>query len=444
MSSTNPRHRKQAGPPRQSALDTTGGFSQPWTQTLERPVSPRGRAPTVEPGWITMLFVICFIAVTTTLARALAGYSGGASFADVIFTRLSALSSDASHVLFSGVLLTLSFLVFALATRFALARAPACALPLVQGLSLLLFVGPVYFVRCHSVPATWPWLQRISMLMYSVVLSMKLYSFGLVSRSLAQGIPYETDATDLQVTGVIDGRVWTRTLPQPFPDCATLSSIAHFLVRPSLVFTTVTLRLESVSISYLVEKAAMAGGAVLLALDLVERFIVPAWKGDLPLWLCVGEIAPSMTVVMLCCFFATFECVLNAAAEVTQIAERTHYGPWWSSTSFVDFSRSWNLPVHHWLVEHIYKSTGLGRTAALVLTFAVSITIHEIIIWSSLGSQRYSYPWLAAASLCQFPLAPLLKTPPFKGTRLGNIFFWMGLSIGISLITTLYARGGVK
>jgi hypothetical protein len=440
MASSSLRLRKG---PCQSALDTSGGFSRPWSQTLNTTTSPRGTAPTVDPGWITMIFVMVTITITTTLARDATGYSStGLRFADVVVARLSALASDASHVLLSGLILTSSFVAFALATRFAVART-AFALPFNLGLSLLLFEGPVWFIRYSTVAAAWPWLQRISLLMYATVLSMKLYSFGVESARIARGLEVEpADETDA-ASGMIDGRVWTRTQPQPFPECASLASITHFLVRPSLVFTNVTLRLESTSVSYLLEKAMMVGGTVLLALDLVDRFVVPAWRSDLPLWLCVGEIAPSMTIVMMCCFYATFECICNACAEAAQVAERRHYGPWWASTSFVDFSRNWNAPVGAWLKTYIYQSTHLGQAASLVATFGVSIILHEIILWASLGP-RYSYPFLAAATLCQFPLAPLLKTRPFKGTRLGNVFVWTGLSIGIALVTTLYARGGGK
>ena len=66
--------------------------------------------------------------------------------------------------------------------------------------------------------------------------------------------------------------------------------------------------------------------------------------------------------------------------------------------------------------------------------------MHELIIWAAIGP-AFRVPWLALASAAQAPLAPLLRHKAFAGTRLGSLFFWAGLAIGSTLVTTLYARG---
>lgn len=75
----------------------------------------------------------------------------------------------------------------------------------------------------------------------------------------------------------------------------------------------------------------------------------------------------------------------------------------------------------------------------MVGRFAFSIAAHEVLLWAAMDN-RYKTPWLALASLSQAPLAPLMALKGVKGTRLGSLVFWVGMSVGLGLITTLYAR----
>lgn len=97
--------------------------------------------------------------------------------------------------------------------------------------------------------------------------------------------------------------------------------------------------------------------------------------------------------------------------------------------------------MHHWLGKHVYLSAfnrGLSKASALALTFAVSIVVHEVVIWAVLG--RAVVPYLALFSLLQLPLARLQRVSFVKGKRLGNLFLWIGLVLGVSTILVLYAR----
>ena len=78
----------------------------------------------------------------------------------------------------------------------------------------------------------------------------------------------------------------------------------------------------------------------------------------------------------------------------------------------------------------------IGMTIGL--TFAVSIAVHEAIIFSALG--RVVTPYLALLSLLQLPLAVLQRARWIKGKRLGNIILWLGLSLGLATTLILYAK----
>ena len=65
-------------------------------------------------------------------------------------------------------------------------------------------------------------------------------------------------------------------------------------------------------------------------------------------------------------------------------ADREFYQDWWNSTSWDQFSRKWNKPVHTFLLRHVYASTMYGlqlsRTSATFLTFLLSALCHELVM----------------------------------------------------------------
>lgn len=139
-------------------------------------------------------------------------------------------------------------------------------------------------------------------------------------------------------------------------------------------------------------------------------------------------------------FFIIFECILNFLAEVTYMADRTFYRDWWNATSYTAFSRDWNIPVSAWLRKHVYdelQDAGFRRETARLATFGISIVLHELV---AMGVAGVMSPWLAVFSLLQFPLFSLMRSSFFRGKRLGNLVFWLGLVVGVPLIAVLYAQ----
>jgi hypothetical protein len=56
----------------------------------------------------------------------------------------------------------------------------------------------------------------------------------------------------------------------------------------------------------------------------------------------------------------------------------------WNSTSFDEFSRKWNRPVHSFLLRHVYAATistyGLNKFSAAFVTFLLSACLHELVM----------------------------------------------------------------
>jgi sterol O-acyltransferase len=74
-------------------------------------------------------------------------------------------------------------------------------------------------------------------------------------------------------------------------------------------------------------------------------------------------------------------------------ADRQFYEDWWNSTSWDEFSRKWNKPVHAFLLRHVYASTistyHLSRSSAMFVTFLLSACVHELVM--AIVTQKIRY-----------------------------------------------------
>jgi sterol O-acyltransferase len=124
--------------------------------------------------------------------------------------------------------------------------------------------------------------------------------------------------------------------------------------------------------------------------------------------------------------------------------------------SWDQYARDWNRPVHKFLLRHVYHSCistlRVGKNTAMIITFFLSACVHELIMWCLFKKLR---GYLLAFQMCQLPvslpthqlpsdinphqLVQLSRTKPFRGRKLlGNIVLWFGLSVGPSILCSLY------
>lgn len=261
---------------------------------------------------------------------------------------------------------------------------------------------------------TLPASQMMFMLAQSAVLWMKFHSYVIVN----------AENTDVKIRGggVLD--------------------YAYFLCAPTLVYQMSFRRTERIRWSFFLERLALA--IVLFAglHSLSVSHITPVLgrAAQLSVVDFVSRLLVPMTAFYIMLFFFTFECVLNCLAEILRFADRDFYQDWWNSTTFDEFARKWNVPVHNWLGKHIYadarQNRSLSKPLALFLTFLFSAIFHELILMMLVKSWK---PFLFPMQMSQVWLIYYLG-PKLKGTKLGNIVFHLGISIGIPLLTCFYAR----
>ena len=112
----------------------------------------------------------------------------------------------------------------------------------------------------------------------------------------------------------------------------------------------------------------------------------------------------------------------------------------WNSTTWDEFSRKWNKPVHTFLLRHVYASTlssyRVSRFTAMFLTFLLSAAAHELVMTIVTKKIRM---YLFVLQLIQIPLILVSRAPFIKRNKLmGNVVFWLGLYAGFPLLCVAY------
>jgi len=149
-----------------------------------------------------------------------------------------------------------------------------------------------------------------------------------------------------------------------------------------------------------------------------------------------------MWISSMVIFFTLFELVCNILADITCYGDRTFYGDWWNSSTFEEFNRLWNKPVHQWLFRHVYlklRSKGLNKFVGQSLTLLYSSIIHEFGLYLFFNKQKIRMIFFGMMML-QPVIFKFQNNLGMKGTLFGNYIFWLLIIMGISVTTTWYAR----
>lgn len=65
---------------------------------------------------------------------------------------------------------------------------------------------------------------------------------------------------------------------------------------------------------------------------------------------------------------------------------------WWNATTIGDYWRLWNVPVHKWLLRHVYYPAlrrHVPKTIAACCVFFVSAVFHELLVGVPLHMVRF-------------------------------------------------------
>ncbi|KXG45224.1 Sterol O-acyltransferase, ACAT/DAG/ARE types [Penicillium griseofulvum] len=237
-----------------------------------------------------------------------------------------------------------------------------------------------------------------------------------------------------------------------YPQNLHIGNYVDFLFCPTLCYELEYPRRLERRWSEIGWKAAAVFGCIFLLTLTSEEFIVPVLAEasaqlrvfsnitDKALVLAetISMLLFPFMIIFLLVFLVIFEYVLGAFAELTRFADRHFYSDWWNSCDWMEFSREWNVPVHHFLFRHVYwpaRST-FSQPVAMVITFLVSSIFHELVM-SCITKKLRGYGFLAM--MLQLPIVAIQKSRFFRGrTILNNAFFWFSMILGLSMMCAFY------
>lgn len=322
----------------------------------------------------------------------------------------------------------------------------------------------------------YPWIGQIYLMLHGMVLLMKVHSYGFfngylwditnelkLSESIKDKISKkkkkkEEDEKDY------DKELITRLNKsiefckfeldhQNFPNNLSLFNFFEYSMFPTLIYQTTYPRTEKIRKGYLIKKIAGIFGIILVLIAIAQNNLYPVVMECLHLQsttdlsyrikiypLILIKTIPSFLSVYLLVFYLIWELILNSIAELSRFADRQFYSYWWNSLTWTEYARDWNVPVHKFLLRHVYHSSisafQVNKQTAAFITFFLSSVIHELAMWVIFKK------WRGYLLLLQMNQLSLVKISQLKWLRNRTDFniciFWFGIVFGPSLMCTMY------
>lgn len=254
----------------------------------------------------------------------------------------------------------------------------------------------------------------------------------------------------------------------PYPQNVTIGNLTYFWLAPTLVYQPVYPRTPRIRWGFvgkrLVEFVVLSVFIWLTS----AQYAAPVLRNSLEkiavldLASIIERIMKLSTislVIWLAGFFALFQSLLNALAEVLRFGDREFYSDWWNSWSVGMYWRSWNKPVYLFMKRHIFSplvGRGWSPFAASFMVFLFSAFLHELLVgvpthnligmcWPILVfAASLTYLGVAfAGMMLQLPLItvtlPLEKMDDPTTRIIGNTIFWVSFClVGQPLGALLY------
>ncbi|KAL8893331.1 MAG: hypothetical protein Q9192_005371 [Flavoplaca navasiana] len=181
------------------------------------------------------------------------------------------------------------------------------------------------------------------------------------------------------------------TLPEiysqcPYPQNVTISNLAYFWWAPTLVYQPIYPRSPSIRWLFVVKRLAECLALSVFIWLASAQYAAPVLRNSLDKMKTLDiasiierlmKLSTISLIIWLAGFFAIFQSVLNALAEIMRFGDREFYTDWWNSPSVGNYWRTWNKPVYHFMRRHIYSplvGRGFSSGFASTMVFVFSVT----------------------------------------------------------------------
>ncbi|KAJ5054611.1 uncharacterized protein L3040_000878 [Drepanopeziza brunnea f. sp. 'multigermtubi'] len=357
------------------------------------------------------------------------------------------------------------------------------------GMALQSFLQTIWFTFWVSVPfiREWTWTAQVFLTLHTFVLLMKMHSYAFYNGHLSEtekrlqaldepstaskAPAYQypsvgrTPTSEDRLKQAADEKSELASLREDlaieltsplgsvtYPKNLTWGNYADYIFCPTLCYELEYPRTDKIRWSQLGYKIWAIFGVIFLLTITSEEFILPVLTESairlesvtsfsetaLILAETISMLLFPFMVTFLLVFLVIFEYVLGAFAELTCFADRHFYSDWWNSTDWLEFSREWNIPVHHFFRRHVYSASRphIGRKMATLITFLISAIGHEIVL-GCITKKIRGYGFIAQMS--QLPIVVLQRTKWVRGRHIfNNVCFWCSMILGPSMICSLY------
>ncbi|XP_017014172.2 sterol O-acyltransferase 1 [Drosophila takahashii] len=278
-----------------------------------------------------------------------------------------------------------------------------------------------------------PFVSACVLLLESTRLLMKMHAFVRYNAErVLGGKAKRIDAKEEDDTG------------RPF--VPPLSCYTYFLFAPTLIYRDSYPRTSHIRWKFALNRLLEVVAIAFLYAFIHERHIhehfgqyglEPMGPSQLILKL-FGMMLPS-AVIFLCGFYLILHSWLNFTAELLRFGDRMFYKDWWTSHTYDAYYRNWNVVVHDWLYEYVYKDMYShvfrgSKVAASLSVFMISALVHEQVLGFAL--QMFFPVMFFFFGVVGVALVFLMRSAP---KVLGNIFLWFSLILGNATLISLYA-----
>ncbi|PSS01992.1 Diacylglycerol O-acyltransferase [Actinidia chinensis var. chinensis] len=293
---------------------------------------------------------------------------------------------------------------------------------------------PVLMILCFDSAV----LSGVTLMLFACIVWLKLVSYAHTSsdmRSLAKPLD--------------KGEALSASSDISYSYDVSFKSLLYFMVAPTLCYQTSYPRSACIRKGWVVRQLIKLVIFTGLMGFIVEQYINPIvqnsqhpLKGNLLYAIeRVLKLSVPNLYVWLCMFYCFFHLWLNILAELLCFGDREFYKDWWNAKTVEEYWRMWNMPVHKWIVRHIYfpcLRNGIPKGVAVLIAFLVSAIFHELCI----AVPCHIFKWWAFVGIMfQVPLVMITNflQDKFRNSMVGNMIFWCFFSIlGQPMCVLLY------
>ncbi|XP_055921176.1 sterol O-acyltransferase 1 [Eupeodes corollae] len=289
----------------------------------------------------------------------------------------------------------------------------------------LLYVGTTACIRLNL-----PYIPGAVMLLETTRLMMKIHGFVRTNAGKILSVKYKTDGETIS----------KEVIMPPF------SCYLYYLFAPTLIYRDYYPRTNRIRWMFALNRLLEVVGVAFFYSYIFERHIhvhfsnfgIEELTNASLIVKLFGMIMPGF-FIFLAAFYMVLHSWLNFTAELLRFGDRMFYKDWWTARNYEGYFRNWNVVVHDWLYEYIYKDfynhifKG-SKLASSLAVFFVSAYMHEHIIGVAL---QMFYPVL----FCSFGILGVFLvflTKDFS-PRFGNMFLWFTLITGSSFQISTYS-----